>query len=478
MAKLERKPRTRVKTVLGKTKNVPRVPGVYFLKNARGKILYVGKARNLRNRVRSYFQPHSVSSGTRTNLVDEIAGIDWQETDSEIEALLLESRLIKKIRPRYNVLMRDDKQYFFVGFTREELPRIFITHQPSKSKRQPSSPEPLFESNPRSRGQVEGKTKGKKFGTADFIGPFTDGSAIKKTLRILRKTFPYYTRRHPKIKCIYCHLDLCPGPNPDKKEYRKNIKNIKKVLRGKRTTLIKKLEKEMREAAKKENFEKAAKIRDKISALENVFRHTNVLSLDVHFRTYENERGRASIMKKLLKDYLGINLQFKKRIRIEGYDVSNIQGKYATGSMVVFVLGESDHLKGSDSHVFAPDKNECRKFRIKTVKSANDVAMLKEVLRRRFRHTEWPMPDLILIDGGKAQQNAALEAIKLYGSKAIKMKVVALAKKHEEIYIPGKLKPIKLSKNSPLLLLLMHIRDEAHRFAIGYYRGLHRKSYQ
>ncbi len=439
-----------------KLKAVPKSPGVYFLKNSKGKVIYIGKARNLKNRVRSYFQPYSGFSGLRANLTDEITNIDWQETDSEVEALLLESRLIKKLKPRYNILMRDDKNYSFVVFTKprktsprgkEEFPRIFTTHQP-------------------------------KDDASEYLGPFTDAGALKKVLRILRGIFPYYIiKKHPRNKCTYCHIGLCPGPNPSKTNYKKNIQNIKNILKGKRTSLIKKLGKQMRQLVKKEQFEKAAELRDKIEALARVFEHATVLSPDNIIRTYgrkyEHERGLTSFMK-LLRKHLGIKLSPNKEIRIEGYDISNIQGAYATGSMVVFTLRGSDPLKS------APDKKEYRKFRIKTVKGANDVAMMKEVLRRRFKNTDWPMPDLILVDGGKAQLNATLYAaqqgLSLLGGTV--PAVIALAKREEEIYVPTKLKPIKLPKASPLLLLLMHVRDEAHRFAIGYYRGLHRQTYQ
>ena len=457
MLKTEKKPRTRVlrqaqDTVRGKLKTVPKTPGVYFLKDSQKRIIYIGKARNLRNRVRSYFQPYPGLSGTRENLADEISGIDWRKTESEIEALLLESQFIKKVKPRYNVLMRDDKNYFFVGFSKEDFPRIFITHQPDKT---------LY---------------------PNLIGPFTDGKAIKKTLRILRGIFPYYiSKKHPRVKCTYCHIGLCPGPNPSRAGYQKNIRNIKEVLKGKRTGLLRKLGTEMKKASKNKRFEKAAELRDTIAALENTFQHATVLTPDSILGTSEDElsrrkhvyvRSRTSYSE-LFKKYLRIKLPQQKEFRIEGYDISNIQGKHATGSMVVFTL------RGSDPRIAIPAKDEYRKFRIKTVKGANDVAMLKEVLKRRLKHGEWPLPNLILIDGGKPQLNAALTITK--GGQSpftwTVPRVIALAKREEEIYVSGRKTPILLPKTSPLLLLCMRIRDEAHRFAIGYYRTLHGKGF-
>ncbi len=448
-----------MKKLRNKLTHIPKTPGVYFLKNAGGKILYVGKARNLGIRTRSYFEPYSGFSGIRASLTNEISDIGWKETGSEVEALLLESRLIKTLRPRYNILMRDDKQYFFAGFTKEDFPRVFITHQI-------------------------------KPGTNQYVGPFTDGGALKKTLKILRGIFPYYiSRKHSRVKCTYCHIGLCPGPNPQKIRYRKNIRHIKDILKGKRSGLLTQWKKEMKNAAKKERFEEAAELRDRVEALENIFAHSIVLSPDAIEYPSPPERasdarldvqGLTSYMA-LFKKHLGITLSLKKQLRIEGYDISNIQGRYATGSMVVFSSNpriNTNTVTNSNEYLF-PDRNEYRKFRIKTVRGANDVAMMKEVLERRFRHGEWPMPDLILVDGGRAQLNAALRRSgRSKESEELRIPIIALAKREEEIYVLQRKEPVRLSKNDPLLGLLMYIRDEAHRFAIGYYRKLHGKSYR
>jgi len=427
-----------------KLKNLPRKPGIYFLKGARGKILYIGKAANLKNRVSSYFvSNYKTFNAAKLHLVVDIKDIAIQETPTEIEALILESELIKKKQPPFNVRLRDDKKYFYVGITRDPLPIIFLTHQKDQ---------------PKKRG-------------AEYIGPFTDGVALKRTLKMLRRIFPYYSVRHDKRKrCTYCHIGLCPGPDPKISHYKKTIRNLKDILRGKRTTLLRKLEKEMKATSSKKQFEKAGDLRDQITSLSNIFEHSITLGEDRNYdRNYaEGAPGGMSnyVVQKTLKK-IGIPINPKANLRIEGYDISNIQGVYATGSMVVF----ERNLEGN----ILPNKNEYRKFRIKTVRGANDVAMIREILKRRLKRRGWRLPALILIDGGRGQLNAAQSEI---DSSGLDIPLISLAKREEEIYIPGKKTSVRLPKSSPLLRLLMHIRDESHRFAIGYYRSLHQKEYK
>jgi len=445
---------------------LPRKPGVYFLKGPHRKILYIGKAAHLKNRVSSYFvSNYKTFNAAKLHLIEEIEDVAIRETATEIEALILESELIKKTQPPFNVRLRDDKKYFYVGISRDPLPLVFLTHQ----KDQPTKKD------------------------AEYIGPFTDGVALKRTLKILRRVFPYYSVKHDKRKrCTYCHIGLCPGPHPIKTQYRKTLRSIKEVLRGKRITLLKKLEKEMKTASQREQFEKAAGIRDQITSLSNIFEHTISLGEE---RKHERKHVRASVVLKSLRRDLKLELAKKIPPRIEGYDISNIQGVYATGSMVVFdtmnVVSNTAEGRGPNpssraklttgrsaekrGYAIGPNRNEYRKFRIKTVRGTNDVAMMRETLRRRFAHPEWPMPSLILIDGGKGQLNAAQSVLGLLG-KAIP--IISLAKREEEIYIPGRKTSVRLPKSSPLLRLLMYVRDESHRFAIGYYRTLHRKEYK
>lgn len=435
-----------------KLRNLPQQPGIYIFKDEHGKILYIGKAANLKSRVRSYFSgDYAPYSPAKSHLVEGTANIEIKKTPSEIEALIFESELIKRKRPKYNVVFRDDKNYFFVGITtKEDFPRIFITHQPTNLKNQNS--------------KIKTTDKNLKINkkSVEYIGPFTDGGSLKRVLRILRGIFPYYTGPHPKNrKCTYCHIDLCPGPDPDRAMYRKTIRNITEILKGKRTRLLATLKKEMKKESKAERFEQAAAVRDQIEALENIFAHGPVVSSP-------QERKTITLfdVAEYLKRDLDISISPRRDIRIEGYDISNIQGGSATGSMVVFT--------GSKRRRPLPNKNGYRKFRIKSVMGANDVAMIKEVLRRRFNHPEWPKPDIILIDGGRAQLNAARAAIDNL-HVVFNIPIIALAKREEEIYLAETPKSVRLPKDSPLLHLFMYIRDEAHRFAIGYHRVLRKK---
>lgn len=367
-----------------KINQLPEAPGVYaFRGKRRTMLLYVGKAVNIKARVKQH-----------KSLLAQAEQLGYIETGSEIAALLLEARLIKKYQPRYNTIWKDDKNYFYVAITKEPLPRLFITHQLQLK--------------------------------INYIGPFVDGTSLKQTLKLLRKVFPYYTQnKHPAGLCSWCHLNLCPGFNPDIKEYQKNIKNLIAVLKGGKQSVLRNLKKEMTLASKSQNFEKAAEIKNQITALEKVMSHS------------------------------------VKTSRWEAYDVSNIQGQEATGAMVTFINGR-------------PDKNFYRRFKIKVSGKPNDVAMMKEIISRRLKHAEWPYPDAILIDGGKPQLNAALLITKDY---KLKTKIMALAKKHNELFIEGKKKPVLLKplpqETSDLILRL---RDEAHRFAISYHKKLRFKN--
>ncbi|MBI2038456.1 MAG: UvrB/UvrC motif-containing protein [Candidatus Nealsonbacteria bacterium] len=382
---------------------LPETPGVYVfpaLSRAEG-FLYIGKAVNLRDRTKQH-----------RGLLNQVKQLGYIRTDSEIEALILESQLIKKYQPKYNTIWKDDKNYFYVAITKEDYPKVLIVHQ-------------------------------KKEG-AEYIGPFVEGSALKQTLKILRKIFPYYTQgKHPKGPCPWCRLNLCPGPNPDKKEYQKSIKNLISVLESKKKSVLNNLKQEMKKASREEDFEKAAKLRDQVINLEKIISNAKIFP-----------QGDEALLHLHLRPALRDSI-------MEAYDVSNIQGKYATGSMVTFINGR-------------PEKNFYRKFRIKMADKPNDTAMLKEILSRRLKHLEWPLPDAILIDGGKAQLNAALLIAKNY---QLKTKIMALAKKKNELFIEGKKSPILL-KTMPreMFNLILNLRDEAHRFAISYHKKLRAKA--
>jgi len=385
--------------------NLPKTSGVYFFYSGK-EFIYIGKAINIKNRVKNHFLQPSYRDNLFISLVDKIGYI---ETNSEIEALLLEASLIKKYQPKFNVVWRDDKNYFYVAITKSERPYVFITHQ--------------------------------KTANAEYIGPFIEGQALKKTLKFLRRIFPYYTSKtHPKRKCTWCHLDLCPGPDPDLKAYKKNLKKLALVLQGHGKRVLKSLESEMKSASKAKNFEEAAKIRDKIFAYKRIMEHSNVINKEIVGYPTSHNLG-----------LLGA--------RVECYDISNIQGKFATGSMVVFENAR-------------PNKSQYKKFKIKSPAEPNDILMLKEILQRRFLHPEWPLPNVILIDGGKAQLNAAVEA---KGKRNIK--IISIAKGRQELWVEGQEHPTPL-KNLPrdLYNLIKSLDGEAHRFAITYHKKLRKKS--
>ena len=446
---------------------LPKNSGVYVFKKGK-EFLYIGKAANIRDRVKNHFYPVKYREAVilpKAKLFNRVKQIGHIKTGSEIEALILEANLIKKYQPKYNVVWKDDKNYFFVGKTIEDFPRIFLTHQKKL------------------------KTKNLNLKT-EFVGPFVDGKALKQTLKILRKVFPYRSCKTLSNRfCLWYHLGRCPAPcliktkleekilfEKIKRGCQKNAGNVFQIFRGKKTQVLKDLKKEMKETSRLQDFEKAAKIRDQIEALEKILSHAKIFSslepqylIKKPWHKYHVWKGVERMLKKILKS--------KKEIfRIEAYDISNIQGKLATGAMITFIEGK-------------PDKNFYRRFKIKITGKPNDVAMIKEILSRRFRHPEWGFPDLILIDGGMPQLNAAKLAINNY---QLTIPVLALAKKRSvaeprtklrfgagenKLFIEGQKNPILL-KNLPreIFNLILQLRDESHRFAISYHKKLREKN--
>ena len=441
-------------------KKASNTPGVYIFR--RGKTaIYVGKAENLRKRLASYFRKNA---GQKVeSLRQEATRLEWSELSSDIEALIKESELIKKYRPKYNVLMRDDKNYFYVGFSQDEFPRIFVTHQTGIKYLVSGI-----------KGRKARNTK-YKIQNTNFIGPFTSGSALYSTLRILRRIFPYCTcKEFHKRPCLNAQIGRClefccyspPIVNPFKtrsyfkwqNEYRRNIRNITAVLCGKKKTLIHELRKEMREAAKKEEFEHAAELQKQIEGIENIFSHRTFLdpALAKQLRGHDWQK-----IERTIQALFGTRRRIR---RVEGYDISNISGTAAGGSMVVFVDG-------------APSKNHYRKFKIKTVHQISDVDMHREVIIRRFNHPEWGAPDLLLIDGGKPQVNAALQALRIRKIKGVLL--AGLAKREEELFLPARRDPIRLDSLPPHTMhFFQHVRDESHRFAKKYHHKLREISYR
>ena len=458
-----------------KIARLPKSPGVYAIQNGK-EILYIGKAANIRERIKGHFQ----QPGYKDYLfLDKIKKIGFIKTDSEIEALVLEANLIKKYQPKYNVIWRDDKNYFFVGITKEDFPRIFWTHQPLREVRMTK-----YEVTKKSSKSSDFKLQ------TSYVGPFVNGKALKQTLKVLRKVFPYRScGAIPTRPCLWYHLGRCPAPcliktpkenlrfptgqaklatqiqmviDRMKRECQRNAESVFKIFQGKKNQVLKNLKKEMKRTSKTQDFEKAAKLRDQAEALERILENTKIFSPEkttVESRSWQYLMVVWRKVEKELKEILRSNRGVS---RIEAYDVSNIQGQMATGAMVTFIKGK-------------PEKNFYRRFKIKIEGKPNDIAMLKEILFRRFNHPEWPFPDLILIDGGIAQLNAALKC-KMQNAKCKMIKVMALAKRKNELFIEGQKNPILL-KTLPreIFNLILQLRDEAHRFAISYHKKLREK---
>lgn len=401
--------------ILKKTK-LPDIPGVYFFRGVRGEILYIGKATSLRNRVRSYF--NSNITDTRgpvvAKMIEETKKITFETTDSVLEALILEANLIKKHQPKYNVKEKSDKSFNYIVITKEDFPRVLLVRER----------ELLGSSTP-------------KWKVGYTLGPFPQGSVLREALKIVRKIFPFRDKCKPLSQkpCFNRQIHLCPGVcsgEITKTEYKKTITNLKLFFEGKKKRLIKKLEREMGVFAKKQEFEKASKLKKTIFALN----HIQDISL------LKNKPCQGSSL---------------ARFRIEGYDVAHISGTSMVGVMTVLEDGETK-------------KESYRKFKIKTVKGVNDTASLAEILQRRFGHPEWEYPRLIVIDGGKAQKNRAEKVLEELG---IEIPVVSVVKdeRHRPKNILGAKKYTQKYEKEILL-----VNNESHRFAINYHKQLRGKT--
>lgn len=530
-------------TLQEKVASLPLKPGVYQFLDKNGKLLYIGKAVRLRQRVQSYFRASTKHSAAKKRMVAAICDIETTVVDTEPEALLLETTLIKKYKPPYNVVMKDDKSFQYIHITDGIYPTVQTTrHIPLRGR------------------------------SGTYYGPYTSGAAVKRTLRLLKKVFKYCTQLPiegkdgeiilPKRPCLDYHLERCIGPcagDVTPEEYQTLIDEIHLFLKGEYEDIAAQIQKQMEKAAHQEKFEKAATLRDQLASIEklmieqkvvstkrenadylslvrektiaavNVFTvrkgmliRTDVFTLrhvdgqpdkevlaafkDQYYAhieentvpiylSTEERRGRHRKMLEMGVENAHEHIQ-KVRVanekrdrqasegvielaealcmkpeelqRIETYDNSNFQGKYPVSSMVVFIDGQ-------------PKPSEYRKFKIKTVTGPDDFASMREVINRRIGHLPsrvqnekdaWARPDLIVIDGGKGQLSAAkvmLDSIKS------DIPIISLAKREEEIFVPGKEEPILLQKDSPGYYLIQRMRDEAHRFAIGFYRRRHLK---
>ncbi len=602
-----------------KLKNLPQAPGVYLFKNNRGEVLYVGKAKNLKNRVRSYFQNGRDFEARLTVMKQNIADLDYTVVSSEIESLMLENNLIKQYQPRFNVLMRDDKNYQFIKLDYSfEIPQIYTVRQVpllvrrGQGRLTPSPPASQARalragsSPPHLPDFVWAKSRraGEGEKLSRYFGPYTSSLAVKQTLHLLKSIF--HLCRNKKIitkPCFAYQLGRCSGVCVGKvslPEYLETFKQVEGFLKHRQTEMMKILRGEMTTAATRHKFERAAMIRDTIRSLEYMWQKQKIVTArnenhdylglfklatqavvclfvvrggrlihTEHFELVHDNSSSPEIMERFITQYYEqtsdipqelilseelprvpllekfltrltgqrITLivphrgkksgllklaaenarlyherqmpDFQKEkpkqtlhalsrflelpkipMRIEGYDISNIQGINPVGSMVVFTAG-------------VPDKSQYRKFKIRLPETPNDFAMMREMLERRFRHlplmrgrmgggrgantpttfppppheegdnTSWLLPDLIIIDGGKGQLNAAVSILK---HNDLKIPVIALAKRLEEIFLPGRKNPLVLPPGNRALFLLQRIRDEAHRFAVTFFRSRHRRA--
>lgn len=454
-----------------KLKDLPRTPGVYFHKAESGEIIYVGKAAVLKNRVKQYFQSKKDMDVKTLALVEEIHDTDWIEVESELDALFLESEMVKRYMPRYNILLRDDKSQMFIRIDmKSDWPVVSFTRNPLDDG-------------------------------AEYFGPYYNGFAIKKALRFLRRVFPYYTKP-PKDGVrpdLDAHIGLSPRPGVSQAEYKSDLRRLIQYIKGGRKKLIEDIERRMKQAAKDQNFEMAVLYRNQLQDMKAL--QQKIMFGDKEFLDISKDKALVD-----LRDLLGLA---KMPARIEGYDISHMSGKNVVASMVVFSNGASDRA-------------EYRKFKVS--ERNDDYANMAEVLTRRFSEKNiksWGMPDLLLIDGGKGQLEAAIAALK---EREVKVPVVSVAKRNEELiihesdshigvwmlrqYLRGKKEDVGVSvvksgayyevnlhagqlnasghsKNlrgstsvparySHVTKLIQRIRDESHRFAVSYHTILKR----
>lgn len=454
-------------------------PGVYFFRGLDGKILYIGKATNLRSRVSSYFRganleglsphkgglvPDRLDVPGRSEwigvMIGQVADIDFQETDSVLEALILESNLIKKHQPKYNTLEKDDKSFSYFVITKEEFPKIIIVRKTDLSD---------------DGKEFISKKLVKLEKVRDSYGPYASKHQMQVALKIIRRIFPFHGGKQKTEKgCLDFQIGMCPGPYAgaiSSEDYAKNIRGIKMILEGKKKRLVITLEKEMQSAAKKNEFEKAADLRNKIFALNHI-RDVALMSREFDAIVTSNQqlvtsnKGEVTSYPPRLAETTAHRREAGQLpvTRIEAYDISNISGQYAVGSMVVFENG-------------APNKSQYRKFRIKTVEGSNDVAMMREVLLRRFKN-DWAMPDLVLLDGGVGHVNMATKLLR--EELGLNLEIFGVAKGPTRKKLEIIKSKTSITENIQKILddnnLVKSIMDEAHRFAITFHRKLRRKN--
>jgi excinuclease ABC subunit C len=422
-----------------KVKQFPPTPGVYIMKDAQGRVLYVGKAKNLRNRAGHYFTQAAAEDPRTADLVKLIGDIDFMPAPSEVDALLLEARLVKDIQPRFNVDLKDDKSFPYLQIRiREDYPRVEFTRTP------------------RRRG-------------VKLYGPFTSAKSLRQAINVLQRIFKFRTcsldiaDADPRWRwfrpCILHSINQCTAPcnfRVSRDDYRRQIRALRLVLEGKKDKLLAEIEREMQEASAALLFEKAARLRDDREALLHLGQRGEV-DKDVQPQVFHIEPRKGLVG---LRKILGLP---ETPRTIEGMDIAHLGGNETVASLVTFIDG-------------LPFKPGYRRYRIRSVEGVDDFGSIREVVTRRFRRLareEEVFPDILLIDGGKGQLNAALDAFQLLGLEPPTL--LSLAKREEEVYLPGEAEPLRLSRHAAALRLLQYVRDEAHRFAQHYHHILRRK---
>jgi excinuclease ABC subunit C len=425
-----------------KAKGFPAGPGVYLMKDSQGRVLYVGKAKNLRNRVGHYFTKAARDDPRTADLVRLIADVDFLAADSEVDALLMEARLVKDIQPRFNVELKDDKTFPYLQIRmREDFPRVEFTRTPRRHG-------------------------------VKLYGPFTSAKGLRAAIQVLQRIFQFRTctldikaddqRWRWFRPCILHSIHQCTAPcnfRVSKEDYRRQIRRLRLVLEGKKERLLAELEKEMEQASTGQQYEKAARLRDEIDALRNLGLRGDV-DKNVQPEVFQIEPKKGL---KGLRKILGLT---RVPRTIEGVDIAHLGGDEKVASLVSFIDG-------------LPFKPGYRRYRIKSVAGVDDFASIREVVSRRFTRLDRDdevFPDILLIDGGKGQLNAALEVFQMLGREPPCL--VSLAKREEEIYRADAAEPLRLSRHAAALRLLQYVRDEAHRFAQHYHHILRRKKYQ
>ena len=441
---------------------LPQSPGVYLFRDGRKRVLYVGRATNLRSRVASYFS----SAHKRGEWIAKMAAmakhVSYEKTDTVLESVILEANLIRKLKSKYNTDLKDDKSFTYIAKTKEEFPRfVFVREREAlELQRKPpsvsSQRDPFPNGTPSGRGGADTppwKRGGRNIEVARLWGPYTSKRNAEIVLKILRRIFPFHSSSAKSEKgCLDFQIGLCPGPYAgaiSKEAYRRNIRNIEYVLAGKRSRLLATLEREMKQFAKDGKFEEAAKTRDELFALRHI-RDTALMGRD----------SRPPLSSEHYPPPAFGHLPPRRggEERVEAYDISHIAGEYPVASMVVFRGGE-------------PEKSAYRKFTIKTIEGINDIAMMREVLARRLRHAEWEVPDAIVLDGGAAHLAMAEKLFVDFGvSETLGLLAVAKGptRKNVDVYASSAFVPApEIAADKELLEAL---REEAHRFAISFHR--------